>query len=165
MDATLLTTGSEFPSDRVVKDFFTRCGFRVEIALNQAEWLAKTRKLSPEIVVVDLDASWGGDAAVSAFWSELARGATAPALFVLGNAPPSALSRRTGLPPSVCFQKPAPMERLLDAVGLAMAQFDLHRRTGFARSMGCQPSRPKGPNTKSAAGLRQRNEVYYAAID
>ncbi len=165
MDATLLTTDSEFPSDRVLKGFFTWCGFRVEIAHNQVEWLAKTRTLAPEIVFVDLDASWGGDAAVSAFWSEAARGATVPALFVLGNAPPRALSRRTGLPPCVCFQKPAPMERMLDAVGLAMAQFDLHRRTGFAQSMGRQTSRPKGPNTKGAAWLRRRNEVYHATID
>ena len=134
MDATLLTTDSEFPSHHVLKRFFSRCGFRVEMARSRGEWLLKAHALEPEVAVIDLDASWGGDAAVAAWWSELAPDAESPAVFILGNAPPKALARRTGMPSSACFQKPVAMERLLDRVGLAMAQLDLHRRTGPPRT-------------------------------
>ncbi len=134
MDATLLSTDGEYPSHTTLKRFFSQCGFRVEIAHDRLEWLDKARSLMPEVVVIDLDASWGGDAAVAAFWSEVGRGARVPAVFVLGNAPPAALARRTGVPPTACFQKPVSMERLLDGVGLAMAQVDLHRRAEQASS-------------------------------
>ncbi len=130
MDATLLTTDGEFPSPHVLKRFFSRCGFRVEMAGSRVEWLSKARTLEPEVLVIDLDASWGGDAAVAAWRSELAPNANSPAVFILGNAPPKALARRTGMPPASCFQKPVAMEALLDGVGLAMAQLDLQRRTG-----------------------------------
>lgn len=128
MDATLLSTDGEYPSHATLKRFFSQCGFRVEIAHDRLEWLAKARSLAPEVVVIDLDASWGGDAAIATFWSEVGRGVGMPAVFVLGNAPSAALACRTGVPPNACFQKPVPLERLLDGVGLAMAQIDLHRR-------------------------------------
>ncbi|GEM_PF-3788287 len=129
MDATLLTTDSEFPSFPLLKRFFSRCGFRVEMARSRGEWLRKAHTLDPEVLIIDLDASWGGDAAVAGWRSEIARGAAGPAVFILGNAPPKALARRTGIPPWACFQKPVAMEALLDAVGLVMAQRDLQRRT------------------------------------
>lgn len=130
MDATILGTDGEFPSHHALKRFFSQCGFRVEIARDRWQWLTKARRLAPEVVIIDLDASWGGDAAVAAFRSEMGRRAEKPALFIIGNAPPAALARRTGVPPGACFQKPVPLEDLLDHVGLAIAQLDLHRRTG-----------------------------------
>ncbi len=57
MDATLLTTDGEFPSHHVLKRFFSRCGFRVEIARGRGEWLSKAHTLEPEVLVIDLDAS------------------------------------------------------------------------------------------------------------
>ncbi len=140
MDATILSTGGEFPSHRALKRFFSQCGFRVEVAHNRSDWLVKARRLAPEVVVIDLDATWGGDAAVAAFWLEMGRGAETPAVFILGNAPPAALARRTGVAAHACFQKPVPMERLLDGVGLAMAQADLNRRVGRARPARRQPA-------------------------
>ncbi len=142
MDATILTTDGEFPSHKTLECFFSRCGFRVEIACSPDEWLQKARKLAPEVVVIDLDASWGGDAAVAALRSEVARGAEIPAVFILGNAPSEALARRTGVPASACFQKPVSMEALLDGVGLAMAQVDMQRRTGRPRPRFGRPTQP-----------------------
>ncbi len=142
MDATLLTTDGEFPSHQFVKRFFSECGFRVEIARSHGEWLLKARRLDPDIVIIDLDASWGGDAAVAALWSEVVRGAEIPAVFILGNAPAEALARRTAVPTSACFQKPVSMEALLDGVGLAMAQVDMQRRTGRARLRVGRPAQP-----------------------
>lgn len=141
MDATILTTDGEFPSHKTLKRFFSQCGFRVETAHDRLQWLAKARSLAPEVVVIDLDASWGGDAAVAALRSEIARGAKVPAVFIVGNAPVEALARRTGVPSSACFQKPVAMESLLDGVGLAMAQFDMQRRTGQPRPR-YRPIRP-----------------------
>lgn len=142
MDATILSTDSAFPSHKTLKRFFTQCGFHVEIAHDRLQWLAKARSLMPEVVVIDLDASWGGDAAVATFWSQVHRGAGVPAVFVLGNAPSVALARRTGISRSACFQKPVAMERLLDGVGLAMARIDLNRRTGQAKSRHRRPVQP-----------------------
>lgn len=132
MDATILSTDTEFPSHHALKRFFSECGFRVDVARSRGEWLIKNRTLLPEVLLVDLDASWGGDAAVAAFWSEIGRRADVPAVFILGNAPPDALARRTGFPATSCFQKPVSMERLLDRVGLAIALADLWHRTGQA---------------------------------
>ncbi len=142
MDATLLTTDGEFPSHHFLKRFFSECGFRVEIARSHGEWLLKARRLDPDIVIIDLDASWGGDAAVAAYWSEVARGASLPGVFIVGNAPAVALARRTGVPSSACFQKPVALECLLEGVGLIMAQLDMQRRTGQTRSRHRRPAQP-----------------------
>jgi hypothetical protein len=46
-------------------------------------------------------------------------------ILIVGHAHPEALSQATRESRSSCFQKPLQMERLLNRVGLAMAQIDM----------------------------------------
>ncbi len=142
MDATLLSTDGEWPSHNILKRFFAQCGFRVEVAHDRLEWLTKARSLAPEVLVIDLDASWGGDAAVRALRTGMRGGFAVPAVFVIGNAPPDALARRTGVPGPFCFQKPVAMDSLLDRIGLTVAMIDLLRKTGQPRPRRRPPNQP-----------------------
>jgi len=127
MDATLLIADAQPTSREALGRFFTGCGFRMETAGDGLECLNKVKSLKPDVLVADLDAPWGGAAAVVAFLQESCFDCEMPAVLVIGNAAPQVLSERTGVPQSSCFEKPLRMERLLDRVGLAIALIDLRR--------------------------------------
>jgi DNA-binding NtrC family response regulator len=141
MDATLLIADIQSPSRDALEDHLTRCGFRLEGAGDGLDCLAKVRALEPEVLVIDWELPWGGAAAVVAFLNEIHFEFEMPTVLVIGNAPPEVLSERTGVPHSSCFPKPVQMDRLLDEVGLAMAQIDL-RTNGEASPSRLRLSHP-----------------------
>jgi hypothetical protein len=55
--------------------------------------------------------------------------AKTPAVLVVGDGPPDSLAARVGVPQSRCYQKPVRIERILDAVCLAIALAE-ERRAG-----------------------------------
>lgn len=146
MDATLLVADGHAPSRTRLKQFFSRCGFRVATACDGLECLEKVRSLEPDVLVADFEMPWGGAAAVLAFLHESCFEFEIPAVLVVGDAPRRTLSRRTGLPEAACFEKPLPMEKLLDGVGLAVALIDL-RRNGHGPLNGERLGRRGGTET------------------
>ncbi len=125
MDATLLIVEPESRSRTRFERFLSRCGFAVDTAEDAWECLAKVRSLEPDLLFVDLQNLPAGAATVAAVLSETRFTASMPVVLVVGDGAPEALAEQTGVPPSLCFPKPVPMERLLDQLGLAAALIDL----------------------------------------
>ena len=128
MDARVVIADAPSPSRHRMAHLLHQSGFHVETASDALECLGKLRWLEPEILVVGLELSWGGAAAVVAFLNESHFELRIPTIIVVGDAPPAVLARRTGVPLSACFQKPLRLELLLDRVGLAMARIDLRKQ-------------------------------------
>ena len=124
MDAKLLIVDPESGSRDALTRFFSRCGFRVETALDGLECVDKIDVFHPDVVLANVDAPWGDAAASAALDPEC----SVAAFLVMGEATPPVLSRRTGVSESFCFSKPLRLDHLLDQVGLAVAMLDLHAR-------------------------------------
>lgn len=125
MNVTMLVVDGDPQSRGAMARFFLQCGFRVDTAANEPECLAKIRVLHPDVLIVDQELPWGGMATLKQLFGRCHLHFELPDVFVIGHAPPSLLSERTGVPYSSCFQKPVRLERLLDRVGLAIALQDL----------------------------------------
>ncbi|MBN2296020.1 MAG: hypothetical protein JXM70_26545 [Pirellulales bacterium] len=127
MDATLLIYDVKSLSRDALESLFLGCGFRVETAGDGLECMDKLRSLHPDLLMADMEAPWGGAAAVVAFLHESCFEFDMPDILVLGNVSPKILSQRTGVPEPSCFQRPLHMEKMLDRVGLTVALLGLNR--------------------------------------
>lgn len=96
-------------------------GYDVETAADGVECWSKLRARSPDALVLDVDILWGGGDGVLACLRDDADGAEAPAVFITGDHEPDVLSRRFGVPPGRCFQKPYRLTALLDSVRAVVA--------------------------------------------
>lgn len=96
-------------------------GYNVETAADGVECWSKLRDRSPDALVLDVDILWGGGDGVLACLREDADSAEAPAVFVTGDDAPDVLSRRLGVPPGRCFQKPYRLTAILDSVRAVVA--------------------------------------------
>jgi DNA-binding NtrC family response regulator len=128
MNATLLIADGQAASRTALARFFSRCGFRVETARNTLECLIKLRLLRPDVLVADVETLSGGADAVVAFVQESRFELPRPDVVIVGNAPPTILSERTGVPEPSCFEKPLRAESVLERVGLVVALIDLRRK-------------------------------------
>ena len=136
MNTTLLVAEEPSPSRDALRQFLSGCGFDVVTADDGLDCLARLRELEPELLVADWELPWGGAAAVVAYLNQSHFEFVMPVVLVIGDAPASLLSQRTGVPRSSCFPKPVPKERLLDQVGLAVALIDLRNNTESASNLG-----------------------------
>lgn len=125
MHATILIADGWRPSRNLLASCFCQSGFHVELASDGLECLISLREQCPELVLVDLDSTWGGAPAVAAFLRRATRRLRMPITIVVANEDPEVAAKRTGLPQSCCFRKPVSVEGLLDQVGLVMALIDL----------------------------------------
>ncbi len=97
--------------------FVTGC--QVQTAVDGLDCWNKLRARSPDVLLINLEIPWGGGDGVLARLRE--DGIELPAVFVTGDESPEVLSRRTGVPVGMCFQKPFRLSALLNLVGRAVA--------------------------------------------
>ena len=111
-------------ADAELRDLYEHLSFvlgcRVETAADALDCWNKLRRLSPDVLLVDLEIPWGGGDGVVSRMREDSQGAKAPIVFVTGADPPEALSRQTGVPSQKCFQKPFRLSTLLECLGAAI---------------------------------------------
>ena len=125
MHATILIVDGWPASRSLLASCFCQSGFHVKVADNGLDCLIALQERCPQLLLVDLDSTWGGAPAVAAFFRGAAGRVEMPITVLLASESPDVTSRRTGVPESCCFQKPVSLEGLLDQVGLAVALIDL----------------------------------------
>jgi CheY-like chemotaxis protein len=121
MRTGLLIAESDAELRRIYDRLSSVLGFPVETAANGLECWTKLRALAPDALVVDVEIPWGGGDGVLARLRDDSEAPATPAVFVTGDDPPEALSRRFEIPIGRCFQKPFRLTVLLESVCAVVA--------------------------------------------
>lgn len=112
-------------ADAELRELYERLSFilhcHVETAADALDCWHKLRRLSPDVLLIDVQIPWGGGDGVVFRLREDLQGAALPIVFVTGTDPPEILSRQTGVPAVQCFQKPFRLSTLLECIGSAVA--------------------------------------------
>jgi DNA-binding response OmpR family regulator len=122
MKPTLLIADSNAELCDVYQRFITARGYDVETASDGLDCLAKLRRATPAVVVLDLKLRWGGSDGVLA-WLREERATSGVAVILTATANNSLDASEVVAPPVIEFLlKPFPLTVLLERVRSAVAR-------------------------------------------
>ncbi len=120
MKRTILIAEADGELRDVYRDILREYGYDVETATNGLDCLAKLRKASPAVVVLDKDLRWGGADGVLAWIREERFQSDLPVILTAKPNTSSEMGGETNRPVVRCLTKPFTLTALLESVHSAI---------------------------------------------
>jgi DNA-binding response OmpR family regulator len=130
MKQTLMIADGDAELCDVYRAFFTKLGYEVETASGGLDCLEKLRRVTPAVLVLDLDLPWGGGDGVLAWMREGSAAAGIPVVLTSTAGYPEDRAEHIEAPVVEYLAKPFALAALLDSVRSLVQPKDQGSRPG-----------------------------------